>query len=84
MLAKVRNSKSGMGRWRTALRLIGIGWYIAICIILGILAGHWLDSKLNTSLLWVIGLIVGILVAFYGVYRMLVPFTSNKQDKENS
>ncbi len=72
-----------MGRWRAALRLIGVGWYIAVCIILGAVAGLWLDSKLDTSLLWIIGLVFGIFIAFYGVYRMLLPFTGNKRDKEN-
>ena len=73
-----------MGRWRAALRLVGVGWYIAGCIILGVVAGHWIDSKLDTSLLWIVGLILGIFIAFYGVYRMLLPLTGKKQDKENS
>jgi len=73
-----------MGRWRAALRLVGVGWYVAACIVLGIVAGHWLDSKLDTSLLWIIGLIFGIFIAFYGVYRMLLPFTGNKRDKEDN
>ena len=83
MLLRVRSIEDSMGRWRAALRLIGVGWYIAVCIILGVVAGHWLDGKLDTSLLWIIGLIFGIFIAFYGVYRMLLPFTSNKRDKEN-
>lgn len=83
MLLEVRRYEDGMGRWRAALRLIGIGWYVGICITLGVVAGLWLDSKLDTSLLWLIGLILGTVVAFYGVYRMLLPFTSNKRDKEN-
>jgi len=83
MLHKVRSIEDDMGRWRAALRLVGVGWYIAFCIILGIAAGRWLDVRLDTSLLWIIGLILGIVIAFYGVYRMLLPFTSNKRDKEN-
>jgi F0F1-type ATP synthase assembly protein I len=82
MLLKVRSIEDGMGRWRVALRLVGVGWYVGICIILGLVVGRWLDSKLDTSLLWIIGLIFGIFIAFYGVYRMLLPFTSNKRDKE--
>ena len=83
MLHKVRSIEDDMGRWRAALRLVGVGWYIAFCIILGIAAGRWLDVRLDTNLLWIIGLILGIVIAFYGVYRMLLPFTSNKRDKEN-
>ena len=73
-----------MGRWKAALKLIGVGWYIAVCIIAGIAVGRWLDIKLDTSLLWIAGLLLGIFIAFYGVYRMLKPFTSNKQNEENS
>jgi len=83
MLFTVKDIEADMGRWRAALRLVGVGWYIAICIILGVVFGRWLDSKLDTSLLWIAGLIFGIFIAFYGVYRMLMPFASDKQDKEN-
>ncbi len=72
-----------MARWRVALRLMGVGWYVGVCIVLGLAAGLWLDSKLDTSLLWIVGLVFGIFIAFYGIYRMLLPFIGNKQDKEN-
>jgi len=73
-----------MSRWVAALRLTGVGFFIGGSILLGVVAGLWLDSKLDTSLFWVVGLIVGIIVAFYGVYRMLLPFIGNKRDKGNS
>jgi ATP synthase protein I len=73
-----------MNRWFAALRLTGVGFYIAACIVLGIFAGLWLDNKLNTGPLFMIGgLLVGLAVAIYGVYRMIQPLMSNKQDKEN-
>lgn len=73
-----------MSRWRAALGLSGIGFYIAGSIILGVVAGHWLDSKLNSEPIWlIVGLILGIIVAFYGVYAMLRPFISNKRDGGN-
>ncbi len=83
MLLRVRDIEVGMSRWGAALRLIGVGWYIGLCIVLGLVAGRWFDSKLDTSVLWIIGLIVGIFIAFYGVYRMLLPSMGNKQDKED-
>ena len=65
------------------MRLVGVGWYIALCIVLGVWGGSWLDIWLNTKpFLVIVGLLIGIAVAFYGVYRMLVPTMSNKQDKE--
>jgi len=64
-----------MNRWLAALGLTGIGFYIAGLIILGVLGGRWLDSKLNSEPIFIItGLILGVVVAFYGIYRMLRPF----------
>lgn len=61
------------------MRFIGVGWFIAISILLGVLGGLWLDNKFGTSPILVIaGLIFGLLVAFYGVYRMLLPLMRNK------
>lgn len=73
-----------MGRRVAALRLVGVGFFIGGSISLGIFAGRWLDTKLDTQLFWIAGLILGIVVAFYGVYQMLLPLISNKRNKENS
>lgn len=74
-----------MARWIVALRLVGVGFFIGGSILLGVVAGLWLDSKFNTSpVLVLVGLFLGIAVAFFGVYQMLLPIISKKQDKENS
>jgi len=74
-----------MSRWVAALRLVGVGFFVGGSILLGVVAGLWLDSKLNSAPIWVIvGLFLGLIIAFYGVYRMILPFMGNKQDKENS
>jgi F0F1-type ATP synthase assembly protein I len=74
-----------MDRWGVALRLTGVGFFISGSILLGLLAGLWLDNKLNTSpALVLVGVFLGLFVAFYGVYRMLLPLMGNKQNKENS
>ena len=74
----------GMNRWGRALRLTGVGFFIGGAITLGVFGGLWLDNKLGTSLFWLAGLVLGLAVAFYGVYRMLLPFIHNKQNKEKS
>ena len=62
-----------------------MGWFIGISILLGVLGGLWLDSKFGTKpILVIVGLIFGLVVAFYGVYRMLLPLMRGKRDKENS
>ncbi len=73
-----------MNRWVAALRLTGVGFYIAACLLLGIYGGLWLDGKLNTKpFLMIAGLLLGLAVAFYGVYRMIRPLIDTRQNKEN-
>jgi ATP synthase protein I len=68
-----------MSRWEAALRFIGVGWFIGTSILLSVLAGLWLDSKFGTKpILVIVGLIFGLVVAFYGVYRMLLPLMRSK------
>jgi len=64
-----------------ALRLTGIGFFIGICIAGGAFAGWKLSGE--KPLFMIIGLLVGLVVAVYGVYRMIRPLMNNKQDKEN-
>jgi ATP synthase protein I len=74
-----------MGRWEVALRFIGVGWFIAISILLGVWGGFWLDGKLGTSpIMMIVGLILGLVVAFYGVYRMLLPLIRDRRNKGDS
>ena len=75
-----------MDKRLAALQLLGVGFFVAGSIILGVVGGRWLDGRLNSEPLFlIIGLILGIVVAFYGVYTMLRPFLmDDKQDKGNS
>jgi F0F1-type ATP synthase assembly protein I len=73
-----------MPRWVAALRLLGIGFFIGACILLGVLTGLWVDNKMNAAPAFtIIGLMLGIITAGYGVYQMLQPLLRNKQSKEN-
>ena len=73
-----------MSRWIAALRLTGVGFYIGGCIMLGTFGGLWLDNKLDTKPVFLlIGLVLGVIVAVFGVYQMLRPLLGNQQDKEN-
>jgi len=77
--------------WLATLQLTGMGFYIACAIVLCTLGGRWLDGKLNTGTTWtIIGLVLGIIVAVFGTYRMLKPYIDsarkiddNKKDKDN-
>ena len=73
-----------MSRWAAASRLLGIGFFVAICILSGVLAGLWLDDKFSTKPLFILlCLAAGLAVAFYGVYRMIRLVMNNNQNKEN-
>ena len=74
-----------MRKWEAAVRLVGVGWYVGICIVLGVFGGLWLDGKFNTEpILVIVGLVLGVFFAFYGVYRMILPNLNNKQNKGKS
>ncbi|MFC1869977.1 AtpZ/AtpI family protein [Chloroflexota bacterium] len=71
-----------MNRWVAALRLVGVGFFIGSSIVGGVAAGLWLDSRFNTKpILVIMGLLLGITVAFYGVYQMLLPLLRNKGNR---
>lgn len=71
-----------MNGMMAALRLIGVGFFIGSSIVLGVVVGLWLDSRFDTSpILVIIGLLLGVVVAFYGVYRMLLPLIGSKRNE---
>jgi F0F1-type ATP synthase assembly protein I len=62
-----------MGAIPPTLRLVGIGWYIALCIILGVGGGVWLDRRFDlTPLFTMTGLFLGLAAAFLGGYLLIV------------
>ena len=69
----------------TVLRLVGIGWYVAICIGGGAVGGLWLDRKLDLSPLFtLLGLSAGIAIAVIGMYRLLMAvLTSASKNRES-
>lgn len=77
-----------MNRLPPTARLLGIGWYFAICIVLGVIGGFLLDEVAGTTpLLTLLGLLLALVVAFYGGYRMLMDVLTTMQrrsDKEDS
>ena len=63
-------------------RLIGIGWYFAVCIVMGVVGGFLLDKVTGTApLLTLLGLLLGLVTAFYGGYRMLMDVLQSSQGR---
>lgn len=72
-----------MPLWVLALRITGLGWYIGICIILGVIGGLWLDRRLDTVPAFTLaGTALGSVVAFYGMYRIVAEFLE-QEDNNN-
>ena len=70
--------RSGFG---LAIRLLGLGWHIALSTVLGTLGGSWLDEKLDTRPIFtMVGLVLGLLLAWYGAFKLIRPLLSTKDD----
>ena len=64
----------GTPLWATALRLTGLGWYVALCIVLGVWGGFQLDKFIGTlPLFMILGTVLGSVSAFWGMYKMVLP-----------
>ncbi len=59
-------------RSAAAFQLVGVGFYIATCIVIGVAVGLFLDDWLGTNPIFLmVFLFLGLAVAFYGTYRMV-------------
>ena len=76
-----------MRQWAGPLRfLLTVGWYMVASLLVPTLLGLFLiDPKLHKfPLFTLIGLGIGTVIAFYGLYRMLRRFKAeqNELDKD--
>ncbi|MBI3979108.1 MAG: AtpZ/AtpI family protein [Chloroflexi bacterium] len=61
-----------MTKFLGPLRLIGFGWLIVVAIGLGFFVGYWLDSRLQTTPLFIIvGSTIGVVTGFVAFFRLL-------------
>ena len=69
-----------MDRRLLALRLTGLGWYVAACIVVGVVGGVALDKLLGLEPLFtLLGTLLGTVVAFYGLFKMIQPLITPVQ-----
>ncbi len=72
-----------MERKLLALRLTGLGWYVAACIVIGVIGGVALDKWLGVEPLFtLLGTLLGTAVAFYGLFKMIQPLISPEQSSK--
>ena len=69
--------------WYLAVQFTSIGWYIATAIVAPTLLGVWVDGKVGSEPLFLlIGLLLGVVVAFYGTYKMASGYLSVGPSKD--
>ncbi len=62
-----------MGRLPPVVKLLGIGWYFALCIVGGIGGGVLLDRQIEKDHIFtLVGLFLGLALAFFGGYILLL------------
>ncbi|MGD0205148.1 MAG: AtpZ/AtpI family protein [Dehalococcoidia bacterium] len=72
-----------MGRLPPAVRLLGIGWYFALCIVVGIVGGVLLDRQVGKDHIFtLVGLFLGLILAFLGGYVMLLEVLGLRQPRQ--
>lgn len=61
-----------MGGMPPSARLVGVGFYVALCIVIGAIGGRELDKALGTDIVFtLIGLILGIVLGLWGLVVQL-------------
>ena len=74
-----------MNWWALGLRLTGLGWYVALCIVIGVAGGAWLDKLIGTAPLFILlGTVLGSVLAFWGLYKMVQPLMYGAKPGETS
>jgi len=71
---------AGVNRLPPAVRLLGIGWYVAFCIVGGTVGGLLIDAVTDTRPLFtMLGLFLGLFLALVGGYALLIEAIGGRQ-----
>ena len=74
-----------MGGMPPSARLVGIGFYVGICIALGTIGGRELDKVLDTGKVFtLLGLALGLVMALWGGMRQLMDVLAEMNRKRTA
>ena len=72
-----------MTRLPPTVRLTGLGFYLALCIVGGVFGGVQLDELLDTGRLFaVLGLFLGLALGLGGSFILLLEVLKTNKDKK--
>ncbi len=72
-----------MTRLPPTVRLTGLGFYLALCIVGGVFGGAQLDGLLDTGRLFaVLGLFLGLVLGLGGSFILLLEVLKTNTDKK--
>ena len=76
---------SRRSRWVVGFQLLGLGWFVSAAIVAGVIVGLLLDGWAGSSPAFLLlGLLLGLSVAFYGAYRMVYGFLMGQPGLDGS
>lgn len=77
--------KPNVIRAADAMRLLTFGWYFAACLGIGLAGGWGVDRWLGTKPGFLLGgLVLGSIVGFYGMFKMLFPIYKGSENSPDS
>lgn len=72
-------------QWIDAVKFVGLGWYVGVTIFFGVAGGASLDRWAGTSPIFtLVGILVGLIVAVWGVYRMFAPLLQGNGNRKKN
>lgn len=70
---------------REAAPYMGAAWTLAAALVLGMLAGRWLDGRLGTApWMTVGGITLGLITGFYGLARVMFSRSPDSTSREDA
>jgi len=71
--------------WKRYLRFSSIGIELGLSVVIGLIAGQWLDRRFGTQpWLTLVGLLFGVAAGFRTVYKALKDLKSAGQNAQDS
>ncbi len=88
ILFRVTHQEDHLKEWVRPLQfLLTVGWYVALSLLIPVGIGYWLDRPEvfdKRPLFTLIGLGVGTVIAFFGLFRMLLRYQAEQEEQRKN